>query len=153
MPTRLAFTVEATSPAPPSAVYRLLAEGASWPSWTPIGRFELEAEGTEGGESAGAVRAFISGPVRSREQLVELMPDRLVRYRVLSGPPLADHEAKVELSAVDGGTRIVWSEAFVPKVPGTGTVLRWFLTRFIQRCANGLAAAAQPTTDQPSTDS
>lgn len=147
MATRIAFTVEATSPAPPSAVYALLADGATWPSWTPIGRFELESEGTEGGESVGAVRAFISGPVRSREQLVELKVDELVRYTVLSGPPLADHEARVELSAVEAGTRIVWSEAFVPKVPGTGSVLRWFLTRFIQRCADGLAAAAQPSTE------
>ena len=148
MASRIDFEAQATTLAGAPAVYRLLADGASWPSWTPIGRFELEAEGAEGRESAGAIRVFISGPVRSREQLVELKESELLRYTVLSGPPMRNHSARVDLSPTEGGgTRIVWHESFEPKWPGTGPLLRWFLARFVQRCADGLAAAAQLSTD------
>jgi hypothetical protein len=148
MARRIDFKAQATTPADARAVYRLLADGATWPSWTPIGRFELEAEGIDGGESAGAIRVFISGPVRSREQLVELHENEQIRYTVLSGPPMRDHAARVDLTPTgDGGTRIVWYESFEPTWPGTGPLLRWFLARFVQRCADGLAAAAQLSTD------
>lgn len=142
MTDRQSFTVTATSTAEPATLYRLLADGSTWPSWTPISRFELERPGDAGGEGVGAIRAFMSGPVRSREQLLELRANELIRYTVLSGPPLRHHEAQVELAPVDGGTRITWSESFEPKVPGTGRFLRWFLTRFVQQCADGLVTAA-----------
>lgn len=144
----ITFEVRAKTPAPPAAVYRLLSDGATWPTWSPIGSFTLEREGKDGGESAGAIRVFKTGTVRSREELVELRPDEALSYVALSGLPLRSHRADVELTPQDAGTAIVWRETFEPKMPGSGWLLRRFLRGFVQRCADGLAAhAARPTGD------
>ena len=147
MAKRITFVRRAWSAAEPSAVFALLADGASWPRWSPIDSFTLEREGTGGGESLGAVRVFKTGAMRSREELVEIRPDTSLSYVALSGLPLRGHRADVELAPHDGGTAISWHEGFEARFPGTGWWLRAVLQRFIQRCADGLAkaAAAEPT--------
>ncbi len=142
MARKFAFAVRAWSPAPPPAVYRLLAEGATWPSWSPIGSFRLEREGEAGGESEGAIRVFGRGRFRSRELLVGLRPGESIAYELLSGLPVRAHHAEVELASRDGGTSIVWHEAFEPALPGSGWLLHGFLRWFMQRCATGLATRA-----------
>lgn len=153
MARQIAFTVQAWSPAPPDAVYRLLQDGATWPAWTPIRVFRLEREGEAGGESEGAIRVFSTFGIASRERLTSLRPGESLAYTSLSGLPMRDHRARVELAARDGGTGIVWHEAFVPNLPGSGWLLRSFLRGFMQRCADGLAAAARdgagPSRDLP----
>jgi len=120
---------------PPSVLFEALAAGTTWPAWSPVGSFSLEREGRDGGESVGAIRVFKTGTVRSREEILELVPDRMLRYRALSGLPLRNHEASVVLD----GEQIRWREQFDVKFPGTGWLLELFLRRFIQRCADGLA--------------
>ena len=142
-------TIDVTvrSPAPAPALYALLADGASWPTWSPIGSFELERPGGSEREGVGAVRVFrtdrLTGRVTSREELVELVPDRRLSYVLLSGLPLRGYRADVDLTPNGAGTEIRWRSTFRPKVPGTGWLYRAVLTRFIRRCADGLAAAAQ----------
>ena len=133
--------------ASPAQVYRLLTEGATWPVWSPIGSFELEAEGPDGGESLGAIRAFHTGRTTSREEIVELRPDRRFSYALLSGLPMRGYRADVDLEPKDGGTSIRWHSSFDAKWPGTGGLLRRGLGRFIQRCVDGLAAHAAQVND------
>jgi len=149
MGKQVRFTVEARSAASPAAVYALLADGASWPGWTPFDGFALEREGTTGGESAGAIRVFTSGRIRNREELTELSPDRLISYRSLSGMPIRDHAATVRLAPSADGTLITWDEQFEATRPGTGWYLARALRRFVQDCADGLAAHAWEPPEAP----
>jgi hypothetical protein len=142
MSRRVIFSVRAQTPAAPDVVYRLLADGASWPGWSPLGSFRLEREGPGGGESVGAIRVFTTAGLRNREELLELRPAERLSYTSLSGLPIRAHRADVELTGRDGGTAISWREEFVPWLPGSGPVLRWLLRWFVQRCADGLAAGA-----------
>jgi hypothetical protein len=142
MGAQIVFEVQAQAPCDPAAVYKLLSDGATWPEWSPIGSFKLEREGTEGGETAGAIRAFKTGTITSREELVEVRPHFSLSYRSLSGLPIRHHLATVGLTPSERGTTITWREEFEPKVPGTGWLLARFLHRFVQRCADGLAAQA-----------
>jgi hypothetical protein len=142
MGRRVTFTVSAWSAAPPAAVYPLLCSGATWPEWSPLGSFRLERPGRDGGESLGAIRVFTTAGVHSREELVGFEPGRSFSYSALSGLPIRDHRADVTLAERDGGTAISWREDFRVKVPGTGWLHAWFLRRFVQRCADGLAARA-----------
>jgi hypothetical protein len=142
MGKRVTFAVSAWSPAPPGAVYDLLRAGATWPQWSPIGSFRLEREGSDGGETLGAIRVFTTGTVRNREEIVGLQPGQAFSYSALTGLPIRAHRADVELSEDNGGTAISWREDFRVKVPGTGWLLERFLRRFVQRCADGLAAHA-----------
>ncbi len=138
--------VTAVSAAEPDTIYALLAEGSTWPTWSPIGSFELERPGPTAPEGLGAIRVFRTGRTVSREELVELVPGRRLSYRLLSGLPLRGYRADVDLTPDGTGTRIRWHSTFRPRVPGTGWLYRLVLGRFIQRCADGLAvyAAAAP---------
>jgi len=142
MSRHVQFSVEARSAASPAEVYALLADGATWPRWTPFDGFELEREGEAGGESAGAIRVFTSRRIRNREELTELSPGRLISYRSLSGLPIRNHAASVRLAPSADGTLITWDERFEATRPGTGWYISRALRRFVQDCADGLAAHA-----------
>jgi hypothetical protein len=150
MSRQVQFTVEARSAASSAKVYALLADGPTWPHWTPFGAFELEREGEAGGESTGAIRVFTSGRIRNREELTELSPDHLISYRSLSGMPIRNHAATVRLAPAADGTLITWNERFEVTRPGTAWYLSRSLRRFVQACADGLAAhAAQLSPEGP----
>ena len=137
--------VTAHSPATARELFALVADGATWPTWSPISSFALERPGDTEREGIGAVRVFrtdqTTGRVTSRERIVELVPDRRLSYELLSGLPLRGYHADIDLTPDGTGTTIRWRSTFRPKVPGTGWLYRMALARFIQRCATGLAAA------------
>jgi hypothetical protein len=143
------FSVEARSAASPPAIYALLGDGATWPDWTPFSAFELEREGEAGGESQGAIRVLSSGRIRNREELTELSPDRLFSYRSLSGLPIRNHQASVRLAPAAGGTLITWHEQFEATWPGSAWYLTRGLRKFVQACADGLAARAAEASNPP----
>jgi hypothetical protein len=134
--------VRAPSTAPPDAVFAIVAKGARWPACTPIGSFELESPGAGAAEGPGAIRVFRTGPVKSREQIVESNAPRRLAYVLVSGMPLRDYRADIELEPVGDGTLLHWRASFAAKVPGTGWFCRWFMRRFLQRAATGIAEAA-----------
>ncbi|MCK2240859.1 MULTISPECIES: SRPBCC family protein [unclassified Crossiella] len=134
--------VRVRSTAAPAAVYALVRSGPSWPGWAPFTGFELERAGESGGESVGAIRLFRRGKRTTREQVVELVPDRRLGYTLLGGLPLREYRANIDLEPAGTGTEIHWHSSFRPRVPGTGWLYRWALTTFIRRCALGLAEHA-----------
>ncbi|HEY6416230.1 MAG TPA: SRPBCC family protein [Acidimicrobiales bacterium] len=139
--------VDATawSAAPPPAVYALLVDGSTWPSWSGHSGFELVERGEGDGDGVGAIRILHRGTMRSREQIVELVPDRRLGYTLLAGLALRDYRANVDLEPERGGTAIHWYSDFSAKVPGTGGLYRWALTRFVTQATASLAAHAAET--------
>jgi hypothetical protein len=137
--------VRVSTPAGPDAVYALLRDGATWPAWSPIGSFELERPAEGEPEGVGAIRAFRTGRITSRERVAELVPDRRFGYELVSGLAIRDYRADVDLDSTDGGTTIHWHSTFHAKLPGTGWLYRRTLGRFIQKCALGLATHAVGT--------
>jgi hypothetical protein len=131
-----------TSEAEPAAVFGLLADGSTWPEWSPIGSFELIEPGDGSPEGLGAVRLFKTGWVKSRERVVERSPDRVFSYVLESGMPLRGYRAVIDLAPTASGTSIHWRSTFRAKVPGTGWLYRWQLGNFIGRTVEGLASAA-----------
>lgn len=138
----------ATTTGTPDAVYELLADGSTWPEWSPIGSFELLSPGSPAdgaAEGLGAVRLFKTGPVKSRERVVERRPGEAFSYVLERGMPLRDYKAVVTMAPTAEGTLIRWHSTFEAKVPGTGWIYRRQLGAFIGRCAQGLATAAART--------
>lgn len=146
--------VSARTEADPATVYALLRDGASWPTWSPITSFTLEqpapapsdGSGPAEPEGVGAIRCFRTkqafGTTTSRERIVELRQDRRFSYTLLSGLPLRDYRANVDLEPTGTGTTIRWRSSFRPAIPGTGWLYRAILSAFIGRCARGLAEHA-----------
>jgi uncharacterized protein YndB with AHSA1/START domain len=139
---RQTIDITTTSAAAPAAVFALLADGASWPAWSPIDAFELEREGADTPEGVGAVRVLRNGRVEGRDTIVELVADRRLAYTHVSSLPVKDYRGRVDLEPDGSGTRIRWQASFVAAVPGTGPLLRLALGRFLRQCAEGLAGHA-----------
>ena len=134
----------AQSKAPPSAVFALLKDGATWPDWTIFDAFTLEREGRDEPMGVGGIRVLSTALTRSREQVVELVPDRRLSYVVLSGFPFRNYRADVDLTPnAGGGTSIAWRASFEAKYKGTGWFWRFFMTAVLRKVASDLAAAAE----------
>jgi uncharacterized protein YndB with AHSA1/START domain len=131
--------VTATTSATAPEVFALLTDSSTWPRWSPIESVELEREGDPPPEGVGAIRRNRRGRVTGRDQIVEIVDGRRFAYTSLSGLPVRDYHAAVELHAESGGTRIDWTASFSPKIPGTGLILERGLRRFLQDCVDGLA--------------
>ncbi len=133
----------ATTGADPASVYHLLADGSTWPDWSPIDTFELLEPGAGTPEGLGAVRLFTTGRHRSRERVVECRPYAVFSYALEQGLPLQDYKAVITLTPAGGSTSINWHSTFRPKVPGTGWLYRRELGKFIRQTVEGLAVAAE----------
>ncbi len=129
----------------PAAVFALLADGSTWPEWSPIDSFALVEPGDGSPEGLGAVRLFTTGRYKSRERVVERTPDRVFSYVLEEGLPLRDYRAVINLTPTSSGTTIRWRSTFRARVPGTGWIYRRQLGKFIERTVRGLAAAAART--------
>jgi hypothetical protein len=141
-----------TTSGTPAAVYALLADGSTWPGWSPLGSFELLEPGDGSPEGLGAVRLFTTGRHRSRERVVERVPGQRFAYVLEAGLALRDYKAVVTLSpSQDGGTTINWRSTFRAKVPGSGWLYRRQLGSFIGETVDGLAAAVSraPLSEAP----
>ncbi len=133
----------ATTTGDPHTVYGLLADGSTWPTWSPLGSFELLSPGDGSPEGLDAVRLFTTGRHQSRERVVERRPGESFAYVLEAGLALRGYKAVVTLMpTADGGTTINWRSTFTAKVPGTGGLYRRRLGSFIEQCVLGLAAAA-----------
>jgi Polyketide cyclase / dehydrase and lipid transport len=142
MPPQVIDKTASTTGAP-DAVYELLADGSTWPSWSPLGSFELLAPGDGSPEGLGAIRLFTTGRHKSRERVVECRPGQCFAYVLEAGLALRDYKAVITLTPeAGGGTTINWRSTFAAKVPGTGGLYRRQLGAFIGKCVEGLAVAA-----------
>ena len=142
MAKRREIDVTAQTSASAEAVFRLLADGTTWPNWAPIDSFELERAGDPPPEGVGAIRVFKRGRVTGRDEIVEIVPGRRLGYLSISGLAIKDYRASVDLEDDGDGTIIHWRSSFFPKIPGTGPILQRGIRRFLQQCADGLAQKA-----------
>lgn len=130
--------------AAPEAIYRLLDDSSTWPSWTPIDEFELVEPAAADG--LGEVRDFTNGRVRVRERIVERVPNRRLSYVLLKGLAVRDYRADVDLSPEGPDTVVRWHTTFEPKVPGMGWIYRRALRKATEQFVDGLEhRAANPS--------
>ncbi len=129
----------ATTQADADAVYALLSDSSTWPEWTPIDSFELERPGTDEPQGVGAIRVFRTGRYTMREEIVELVPARRFSYSLLSGLPVRDYRADIDLEPTTGGTTIRWHTTFDSRLPGLGWLIRRRLDGVTERFVDGLA--------------
>ncbi len=142
------ISVTALTPASPQVVYRLLTDGSTWPTWSPIESFFLEQEGDLSPEGVGAIRVFRRGRTTGRDQIIELVPDKRFRYASLSGVPVRNYIGVVDLATGPGSsTTVHWHSSFYPSTPGTGWLVETAMRRFLKQCTQGLAGYAASVKD------
>jgi uncharacterized protein YndB with AHSA1/START domain len=135
------YEITVRSAASPQAVFDLLADASGWPRWAGplIARASWEREGDPPPGGVGAIRKFGRWPQTSREQIVAYDPPHHLAYRVLSGVPVRDYRADIDIAPEGAGTMLRWRATFTPKIPGTGAlfarVLRAIVGGFARRAA------------------
>ncbi len=146
--TTSSYEITVRSAASPQAVFDLLADAPGWASWAGplIARASWEREGDPAPGGVGAIRRFGRWPQFSREQIVAYDPPHHMAYAVLSGMPVRDYRADIDIAPEGAGTMIRWRATFTPKIPGTGAlfanVLRAIVGGFARRAAK--SAVGEP---------
>jgi hypothetical protein len=144
------YAVASHSQANPARVFALLVDASTWPTWSPVDAAEVEGGNDQAGQQqVGDTRVFRTGRAVSRERITGLVPGRRFSYEVVGGQFFRAYHGVVELTeAPRGGTDISWSATFEPKIPLSGPFWSWYLTRFQQRMADGLARYASQARHQ-----
>ena len=123
------FRVERVTPVAPELIYSLLAEAPAWKDWAPLVSYsELIRQGTPDPLGAGAV--------------LEARPPHYQCYTAVRGIPVSHYRGEVHLDSVDGGTRLVWTGTFEPRIPGSGRLLATLLRLAIGAIATRAIAVA-----------
>ncbi|WP_342234478.1 SRPBCC family protein [Inquilinus sp. OTU3971] len=117
--------------APLEAVFELIRDSTTWGGWSFAHYVTMERLGAEDPHGPGAIRvatAYFVGqavPLTLREEIVELVPNRRICYRVLDGVPVIAHLGEIDfIPREGGGTRIEWTSSFYPEAPEDGPILR-----------------------------
>src|SRR5436190_23282564 len=106
----------ATSAAAPDAVWAMLADTSSWPSWSGVDQATRTKDGSPDPEGVGANRLFNTNKVRNEEEIVRFEPGRVLGYRVIGGTlPIRDYRSEVTLTPSGDGTDISWRSVFKSK--------------------------------------
>ena len=132
------------SSASPQAIFDLIADAPGWPRWAgPLAaNASWEREGDPAPGGVGAIRKVGRWPQYGREQIVEYDPPHHVAYTVLSGVPVRDYRADIDIVPEGAGTMIRWRATFTPKVPGPGRLVAVVLRKIVGGFARRAAKAA-----------
>lgn len=141
------FHLETTIDADVASVWSLLDDSSSWPTWTPIDSHEAVA--APGGEGLGEIRRFHNGRHTVTERIVERIPLQHLAYTLLSGLPVRNYLAAIDLSPVGKATHLRWHTSFRVRTAGTGWLYERALRAATQGFIDGLAAAVSTAHPEP----
>lgn len=137
------FTLTREIKAPPEVVFGVLTDHRRYSEMTPLRKSELEREGEPTPNGVGAIRKLTAvGPPMREEVLAYEAPSRF-SYTVLSGLPVRDHVGTVELSAADGGTKMVYALRTQPTLPVVGPVIVAVIKQAIKGLIGGVATESE----------
>lgn len=108
----------------------------------------MERPGHDAPRGVGEIRILRTLFIEVREEIVELVPNERVGYRLLSGLPLSNYLGETDLHPLpSGGTRITWQATFDVKSDSTAWFWRLFmravLTDFTRRLAKASGTCIQ----------
>lgn len=137
------FTFTREIGAPPETVFEVLTDHRRYSELTPLRKSELEREGEVDPNGVGAIRKLtVAGPPMREEVIAYQAPSRF-SYKVLSGLPVRDHVGTVELSAHDGGTKMVYAVRTQPTLPVVGFAVVAAIKQAIKGLIDGVASESE----------
>jgi uncharacterized protein YndB with AHSA1/START domain len=137
------FTYERQVSAPPETVFRVLTEHHLYAEITPMRKSILEREGEPPPNGVGAIRVLTSVGPPLREEVLAYEPPERFSYKLLSGAPVRDHVGTVQLSAREGGTRMVYAVRTTPTLPVVGAAVVGVVKLAIKSLINGVSAESE----------
>lgn len=143
------YVIERRTKASAEQVWTLLGDATTWSSWTRMGSSSYESEGDPAPHGVGAVRLFVTGPIKSRERVVVHDPPRHLAYELVSGLPVRGYRADVHLLDDGDGTLIRWEGSWTGTAPLLGPVMAAFLRKAVSDIATALATRSAAASGEP----
>ncbi|MFI5841851.1 SRPBCC family protein [Catenuloplanes sp. NPDC051500] len=126
------YDVRATSSAAPPAVFSLLTDVASWPSWQQINKIRADGETWVVGDRPTTII-----------RIDEVVPDQRLTYVEVSETLWRRYRSTIDLTpAADGGTDIRWHATFESRPRALDGFWRWYLRKDMQKNVDALALRA-----------
>ena len=145
--TQLQVAAEAVAHASPGAVWALVGDATTYASWGPWEASGYRSPGTDSPHGVGAVQWLRSAKrtygrrATSVERILEVEEGRRLVYTVVSGIPVRNYRAEVNLTPTADGTRIHWAATWDPTV--AGRIVERTLRTLYPEIVAALAAAAE----------
>jgi uncharacterized protein YndB with AHSA1/START domain len=137
------FTFTREIAAPAETVFEVLTDHRRYSELTPLRRSELEREGEADPNGVGAIRKLtVVGPPMREEVIAYEAPSRF-SYTVLSGLPVRDHVGTVELTAENGGTKMVYAVRTQPTLPVVGFAVVAAIKQAIKGLIDGVTKESE----------
>ncbi|MGA8544776.1 MAG: SRPBCC family protein [Mycobacterium sp.] len=124
--------------APADKVWDAITDQDNMARWIGFDPVVVRKEGWTQRHGAGTER-LMQGPRgvgQVVEQVLATTPLQHLRYRVIEGSPLSNHQGEVTLKQSGAQTELVWSIRFRPKVAGTGALLQKVLQARLRTMLN-----------------
>lgn len=137
------FTIVREIAAPPETIFEVLVDHRAYSSITPLRRSELEREGEPSPNGAGAIRVLGAVGPPLREEVLTYEEPKRFSYKLLSGLPVRDHVGTVELTAHEGGTRMIYAVRTMPTVPLVGAAVVGVVKLGVKQLIDGVSAEAE----------
>lgn len=129
-------TEEAVFAAPRHVVYDVFADRERSGEYLPFST-RLVRHGDAERQGVGAVHRIGVGPLGVREEIVDLVPDERIRYRVVGGLPVRSHVGTISFADHPDGTAVAYRMESIPRVPVPAAVMTAILRRSTRTMIEG----------------
>jgi uncharacterized protein YndB with AHSA1/START domain len=133
------FTITRSLDAPVDRVWEIIGD----PGASPGPGVDVRVERPGAADGTGLVRVVKVGLATAHEEITDLGPGHVIRYRLIKGAPVRDYTSSVELEASPGGGTVVsWGARFRPLVPGTGWAVSLASKHTLNRVLDAIAKSS-----------
>jgi hypothetical protein len=139
MADRLKLHSSGRTEASPAQLWPLVEDVTRYTEWGMWQETGYREPGDPPPHGVGALRWLRYGRTTTVERMVEVVDGQRSSYRVVSGLPVKDYLATVELTPDGTGTKVDWSAAYAPTI--LGRLIHRKMTSVYERCVRDLCAA------------
>ncbi len=133
------FTITRSLNAPVDRVWEIIGN----PGASPGRGVDVRVEQPGAADGSGLCRVVKVGLVTAHEEITDVGPGHLIRYRMIKGAPVRDYRSSVSLEeSPDGGTLVSWRARFRPVVPGTGWAVSLASKHTLNRVLDAVAESS-----------
>ncbi|MGZ4379572.1 MAG: SRPBCC family protein [Gaiellaceae bacterium] len=130
------FTITRALNAPVDRVWEIIGN----PGASPGRGVDVRVERQGATDGTGLVRVVKVGLATVREEITDVGPGHVIRYRMTKGAPVRDYTSGVTLEqSPAGGTLVSWDARFRPLVPGTGWAVSLVSKHTLNRVLDAVA--------------
>ena len=135
------FTVTRSLDAPVERVWEIVGN----PGASPGRGVDVRVEEPGAADGTGLRRVVKVGVATLHEEVTDVGPGHVIRYRLTRGAPVRDYRSSVALEeSPGGGTLVSWRARFRPLVPGTGWVVSLVSKHTLNRVLDALVESSGP---------